>query len=451
MNPSSGHDSSVRPTVRRLYSLLIILLAPVVLAFALVRGLRDRSHWSNLRERFGWGLSAGGAPSIWLHAVSLGEVSAAASLVRALRARYPAIPFVLTTATATGRARAQALFGDEIGIRFLPYDTPGSVRRFMKRIRPRLAIIMETELWPNLLHECGLRGVPVVFASARLTPKSVARYRRIGTLIREALSANTLVAAQTPEDAERFITIGADRTRTHVIGNVKFDIELGGSIIEKGRQLRAQYLGSRPVWIAGSTHGGEDEQLLDAHVALQEGLAQTLLMLVPRHPQRFESVANLLEQRGIRFDRRSIADAVGPEVQVLLVDTVGELAALYAAADIAFVGGSLVPVGGHNLLEPAALGVPVITGPYNANSKEIARLLVQAGGAVEVQDAAALVEVLREFFADPVLRQQVGARGREFVERHRGSVARLLDLIGPLLAVPPPVAPLAAASPSTSC
>jgi 3-deoxy-D-manno-octulosonic-acid transferase len=436
--------------LRRLYSLLIILLAPWVLAWALVRGLRDRSHWSNLHERFGWGLVDGGAPSIWLHAVSLGEVTAAASLVRALRARYPEIPFVLTTATATGRARAQALFGDEIGIRFLPYDTPGSVRRFLKRIRPRLAIIMETELWPNLLHECRLRGVPVVFASARLTPKSVARYRRIGTLIREAFSANTLIAAQTPEDAERFIAIGADRTRTHVVGNVKFDIEVGGSIFEKGRQLRAQYVGPRPVWIAGSTHGGEEEQLLDAHCALQEVLAPALLMLVPRHPQRFESVANLLVRRGIRFDRRSIAAAVRPETQVLLVDTVGELAALYAAADIAFVGGSLVPVGGHNLLEPAALGVPVITGPYNANGKEIARLLVQGGGAVEVQDAAALVEVLRNFFADPALRQQVGLRGREFVERHRGSVARLLELISPLLAAPLPVAPRAAASPSAS-
>ncbi len=439
--------------MRRLYSLLIVLLAPLVFAIALFRGLRDRSHWSNLRERFGWGLFADGAPSIWLHAVSLGEVTAAASLVRALRARYPAIPFVLSTATATGRARAQALFGDEIGIRFLPYDTPGSVRRFLKRIRPRLAIIMETELWPNLLHECRRCGVPVVFASARLTPKSVARYRRIGALIRGALSENTLVAAQTPEDAERFIAIGADRSRTHVIGNVKFDIELGDSIIEKGRQLRARYIGPRPVWIAGSTHGGEEEQLLDAHAALQGGQAQALpaqalLMLVPRHPQRFESVSNLLVRRGIRFDRRSVADAVRPEAQVLLVDTVGELAALYAAADVAFVGGSLVPVGGHNLLEPAALGVPVVTGPYNANSKEIARLLVEGGGAVEVQDAAALVEVLRKFLADPALRQQVGARGREFVERHRGSVARLLDLIAPLLAAPPPVAPLpVAASP----
>jgi 3-deoxy-D-manno-octulosonic-acid transferase len=398
--------------------------------------MRDRSYWRNLRERFGWGPSIGSSRSIWLHAVSLGEVTAAAALVRALRTRYPEIPFVLSTATPTGRARAQTLFGGDIGIRFLPYDTRGSVERFLTRIRPRLAIIMETELWPNLLHECRLRGVPVVFASARMTAKSASRYRRLGTLFRAALATNTLVAAQTSEDAERFIAIGADRARTHLIGNVKFDMQPGDSLIEQGRQLRLHYIGARATWIAGSTHGGEEEQVLSAHSALLPELANALLLLVPRHPQRFDGVANLLAQRGIRFDRRSVARVVRPDAQVLLVDSVGELAALYAAADVAFVGGSLVPIGGHNLLEPAALGVPVITGPYNANSPEIARSLVQSGGAVEVADAKGLADVLRQFFADPAMRQRAGARGREFVELHRGSVARLIDLIDPLLAAP---------------
>jgi len=426
--------------MRRLYSLLMVLLVPAAFAVVLCRGLRDRSYWQNLREHFGWGPSIGSAPSIWLHAVSLGEVTAAATLVRALRARYPEIPFVLSTATPTGRARAQTLFGGDIGIRFLPYDTPGSVERFLKRIRPRLAVIMETELWPNLLHECRLHGVPVVFASARMTAKSASRYRRLGTLFRGALATNTLIAAQTSEDAERFIGIGADRARTHVIGNVKFDMQLGHSLIEQGRQLRLSYIGSRATWIAGSTHGGEEEQVLDAHAALLPEFANALLLLVPRHPQRFDGVANLLAQRGIRFDRRSVAQVVRPDAQVLLVDSVGELAALYAAADVAFVGGSLVPIGGHNLLEPAALGVPVITGPYNANSAEIARSLVQSGGAVEVADAKGLADVLRQFFADPAMRRRVGACGREFVELHRGSVARLINLIDPLLAAPRPVA-----------
>jgi 3-deoxy-D-manno-octulosonic-acid transferase len=423
--------------LRRLYSALMMLLAPAAFAIVLWRGLRDRSYWTNLGERFGWGRVAGNSPSIWLHAVSLGEVSAAAALVRALRAHHSTIPFVLTTATPTGRSRALALFGNDIDVRFLPYDTPGSVRRFLTRIRPRLGIIMETELWPNLLQGCRLRGVPVVLANARLSARSVSRYRRFGSLFSDAVATNTLVAAQSAEDAERFIAIGADRSQTHVIGNLKYDMQVEDSSIDKGRELRQQYIGARPVWIAGSTHAGEEEQVLDAHAALLLTLEHALLMLVPRHPQRFESVANLLVRRDVRFDRRSVGGAVRPEAQVLLVDSVGELATLYASADVAFVGGSLVPVGGHNLLEPAALGVPVITGPHNANSKDVARLLLQSGAAVEVADARALVEQLRRFFDDAAERQRAGVRGREFVERHRGSVARLLDLIEPRLAANP--------------
>jgi 3-deoxy-D-manno-octulosonic-acid transferase len=424
---------------------LTAVLAPLAFAAVLCRGLRDRRYWTGLLERFGWGPPVGGSASIWLHAVSLGEVTAAAVLVRALRARYPEIPFVLSTATQTGRARAQELFSDQADIRFLPYDTPGSVARFLTRIRPRLGIIMETELWPNLLHECRRRGVPVVFASARLTPRSLSRYRRFGTLFSDVWASNTLVAAQTAEDAERFIAIGAPRPGTHVIGNVKFDMQLGDAIIEQGRALRLRYLGPRPVWVAGSTHAGEEEQLLEAHAAVLHELADALLVLVPRHPQRFDSVSSLLTRNGIRFDRRSLAAAVRPDAQVLLVDTVGELAALYAAADVAFVGGSLVPVGGHNLLEPAALGVPVITGPYNANSREIARSLVETGGAVQVEGVPALSGALRRLFAGPALRERVGARGREFVDAHRGSVERLIELIDPLLAAPAPGEPRPAA------
>jgi 3-deoxy-D-manno-octulosonic-acid transferase len=437
--------------MRRLYSLLMVLLAPAAFAVVLCRGLRDRSYWQSLGERFGWGRTVRDSPSIWLHAVSLGEVAAAAALVRALRDRYPDIPLVLSTATPTGRAQAQALFGDKIDIRFLPYDTRGSVARFLNRVRPRLAIIMETELWPNLLYECRRRGVPVVLASARLAPKSVSRYRRLGTLFSGAVATTTLIAAQTSEDAERFLAIGAVRARTHIIGNVKFDMRLGDSIIEQGRELRRLLIGARPAWVAGSTHEGEEEQVLNAHEALCRTLPDALLLLVPRHPQRFESVANLLSRRGISFDRRSSAAAaaataaarVAPRAnaRVLLVDSVGELTALYAAADVAFVGGSLVPVGGHNLLEPAALGVPVITGLYNANSGDIARLLLEMGGAVQVADAPALTEALRRFFADPDLRQRMGGAGREFVEQHRGSVARLLKLIEPLLEALPEANP----------
>jgi 3-deoxy-D-manno-octulosonic-acid transferase len=424
--------------MRRLYSVLMMLAAPAAFAVVLARGLRDRAYWAAPWERFGFGRSLA-APSIWLHAVSVGEVSAAAALVRALRARHPGIPIVLSTATPTGRARAQSLFGTDVDIRYLAYDTPGSVHRFLARINPRVGVIIETELWPNLLHACRRSGVPILLASARLSPKSVSRYRRARALFGAAVAQNVTIAAQTTEDAERFIAIGADPARTRAVGNVKFDMQLGEKVFETGRMLRAEYLGKRPVWIAGSTHAGEEEQLLAAHAELKQAVAGALLVLVPRHPERFESVAHLLARRAERFDRRSAAAPVRAAADVLLVDTMGELVALYAAADVAFVGGSLVPVGGHNLLEPAALGVPVITGPHTANSGEIARELMLRGGAVGVADARTLANVLGQFFADPNMRQRVGACGREFVEAHRGTVARLIDVIDPLLVASAPL------------
>jgi 3-deoxy-D-manno-octulosonic-acid transferase len=420
--------------VRRLYSFCIYLLAPLAFAAVLWRGIRNRGYWQGLGERFGFGPPGGPAPCIWLHAVSLGEVSAAASLVRALRARHPDIPVILTTATPTGRARARALFGESADVRFLPYDTPGSVRRFLLRIRPRLAIIMETELWPNLYLQCERMGVPLVLANARLSAKSVSRYRRFGSLFRGVFSATKLIAAQTAEDAMRFSAIGAKPGLTHVIGNVKFDQDVGPATLDEGRALRSRYWGGRPTWIAGSTHAGEEEQVLSAHAALRSHLPQALLLLVPRHPDRFDSVAELLQGREFAFERRSLAKPVPMETPVVLVDTVGELAALYAAADVAFVGGSLVPVGGHNLLEPAALGLPVLTGPFNSNGQEIVRLLVEQGAAVQVADAQELAAWLARLLEDADQRRGAGEAGRRAVEANRGSVARLLELIEPLVA-----------------
>jgi 3-deoxy-D-manno-octulosonic-acid transferase len=414
------------------YGVLTRVAAPAVFAATLMRGARQPAYRMHLGERFGFGPYLD-APSLWVHAVSVGEVSAAAALVRALRARHPGMPCVLTTATPTGRAQAAALFGADVDVRFLPYDTPGAVRRFLARIRPRAAIIMETELWPNLLRECGRRGVPVLFASARLAARSVPRYRRFGTLFSAGVRG-AWVAAQSAADAERFVALGADPARTRVVGNVKFDMQLGEAVAEKGRELQLRYLGTRPVWTAGSTHEGEEELLLDAHTVLRRTVPGALLVLAPRHPQRFEGVAALLERRGLIFARRSGTQAVRAESQVLLLDTMGELTAFYAASDAAFVGGSLVPVGGHNLLEPASLGVPVITGPHTQNGSEIARLLIEAGGAFEVADGTALAAAAERLLADPALRERMGASARRFVESHRGSLGRLLALIEPLLA-----------------
>jgi 3-deoxy-D-manno-octulosonic-acid transferase len=444
--------------MRRLYSVLIYCAVPFAFAAVLWRGLRDRSYWQGLSERFGWGRRTSSTGNVWLHAVSLGEMSAAAPLVRALRSRYPQSPLVLTTATPTGRARARGLFGDTVDVRFLPYDTPGAVARFLDRIRPRLAVIVETELWPNLFGECERRGVPLVLASARLSAKSVARYQRLGRLFRGILSASSLIAAQTREDAERFIAIGAEAARTRVVGNIKFDMELRSGAIDQERRPRSSLGSARPTWIAGSTHAGEEEQVLAAHVQLlaaqvelQSEAPNALLLLAPRHPDRFEAVADLLSRRGLRFTRRSSGIVPDGATQVVLVDTVGELAALYGWADVAFVGGSMVPIGGHNLLEPAALGLPVLTGPYYSNSKDIALLLLQQGAALQVSDAQELAAALTRLLADPEERRRIGAIGRHIVESNRGSVARLLALIEPLLPGPLRSGPLPAARPSASC
>ena len=424
--------------MRFLYSWLIRCAVPFAFAAILWRGVRDRQYWQGLAERLGFG-AALPAPSIWLHAVSLGEMSAAAPLLRALRLRFPEIPLVVTTATPAGRARAAALFAQGADIRFLPYDTPGSVRRFLKRVRPRAAIIMETELWPNLLRECERGGIPVLLASARLSAKSVTQYRRFGSLFAGVFSKNLLVAAQSAEDAERFRSIGAAAERTVVVGNVKFDVSMDAGIDQAGRALRNAYAGTRPVWIAGSTHAGEEEPLLDAHALLLASIPNAVLLLVPRHKDRFAGVAELLARRGVKFARRSrmASGAQAPQLPsdapVLLVDTVGELATLYASADVAFVGGSLVPTGGHNLLEPAALGLPVLTGPSYFNGKEIAQLLLARGAALEVKSAPDLAAVLQRLLAAPGMREPIGTIGKEIIAENRGSVARLLALIEPWL------------------
>jgi 3-deoxy-D-manno-octulosonic-acid transferase len=290
--------------MRLVYSWLIRCAAPFAFAIVLWRGLRDRSYWQGLAERFGLGSSLA-SRTIWLHAVSLGEMSAAAPLLRALRSRYPQLTLAVTTATPAGRARARALLGDSVDVRFLPYDTPGSVRRFLARIRPRFAIVMETELWPNLFRECERRGVRVLLASARLSAKSVSRYRRLGNLFRGVFTKNVSVAAQSAGDAERFRSIGAAADQTHVTGNVKFDFQLDAGSSAAGRLLRATIGLTRPVWVAGSTHAGEEEQLLEAHALLQVHSPTALLLLVPRHKDRFAAVADLLTRRGIRFARRS--------------------------------------------------------------------------------------------------------------------------------------------------
>jgi 3-deoxy-D-manno-octulosonic-acid transferase len=415
-----------------IYNILVYLAAPAAVLMHLWRGFRDPSYRERLGERFGLGPAIAGE-NIWIHAVSVGEVQAAQPLIARLRERHPRYGILLTTVTPTGAARARLLFGDRVHLRYVPLDLPGSVRRFFERVQPRLAMILETELWPNLYGECGRRGVPLVLASARISPRSVGKYRRLVPLFRRTLSHGIVIAAQSEADAERFRSIGATPARTHVTGNIKFDFQPPAGIESQGRRWREQHAPGRPVWVAGSTHDGEEAVILDAHRRVLKQFPDALLVLVPRHPQRFEGVRELLDKRRERASNRSSGAPVLPETSVLLGDTMGELMTFYAAADVAFVAGSLVPIGGHNLLEPASVGKPVLTGPHNFNGEEIAQLLIDAGAAVCVADAEQLAHNVKGLLADARLRAMMGAAGRSVLDANRGALDRLLRLVDPLL------------------
>lgn len=409
-----------------------LLLAPLFCAVLWFRGLRDPRYRRNFAQRFGNG-EAMPEPSIWVHAVSVGEVNAAAVLVRTLHDRYPGIPLVVTTLSPLGDERARTLLGDRANVRYLPLDLPGSVGRFFDRVKPRIAVIFETELWPNLYHECGRRRVPLVLASARLSPRAMSRYRRFLSLFQEVLANRVTIAAQGENDAARFRSLGADPERTHVTGNLKFDFAVPANVKTKGAELRERYAAGRHVWVAGSTHAGEEAIVLDAHREVRKTHPGAILVLVPRHPQRFNEVAAWLEKQNVRFIRHSQPSARTPDLEVVLVDTLGELLDFYAMGDVAFVGGTLVEVGGHNLLEPAALGVPVLAGPHNFNSADVANMLVERGAALIVHDAQELAARVSVLLSSPAERARVGALGRECVEDNRGALDKLLGLIDPLM------------------
>ena len=411
------------------------IAAPLFSVVLLFRGLRDRSYWHHFGERFGGGESLE-QQCIWVHAVSVGEVQAASALVNTLRERYPDIPIVVTTFTPTGAGRARALFRDRAHVRYLPFDLPGAVRRFFKKVKPRIAVIFETELWPNLYHECGRRRVPLVLASARISARSVGRYRRLGALFRETLAQGVVIAAQGEADANRFRSLGSDPGSTYVTGNLKFDFSVPADIGERGRVLREYYAPGRQVWVAGSTHGGgEEDALIEAQKLVRSRLPNALLVMAPRHPNRFGEVAAQLVSRGVRFIRRSQTPAAGAigEADILLLDSLGELLDFYAAGDVAFVGGSLVPIGGHNLLEPAALGMPILTGPHNSNSAEAARLLISSGAAQVAENPQDLADKVVALLKDPEGRARMGKEGRAFVEANKGALQKLLGLVIPLI------------------
>ena len=423
--------------LRWLYNLCIHLVAPFALLSIAWRGRRNPLYRGRLWERLGFVPRSGEAAPIWLHAVSVGEVQAATPLLRALQQRYPSQPLVVTTATPTGAQRVAALASAQLRHCYFPYDLPSAVRRFLDRTRPRLAIVLETEVWPNLLRECARRQIPVVVASARLSEKSVRRLGWAAGLFADVLGSNVTIATQSAADAQRFEQLGAARERLRVTGNLKFDLHIAPELRAQGAQLRRAQFAERSVWVAGSTHEGEEDVVLDAHQQLCQSQPDALLILAPRHPNRFEQVHERLAARGIACVRRTSGMQISPQTRVLLLDTLGELLLFYAAADVAFVGGSLVPVGGHSLLEPAALGLPVLTGPHNFNAADVARLFLESGAAWQVDAAEPLYAALARLSSSSSERTAMGERALALVVSNRGTLERLMLLIEPLLAAAP--------------
>lgn len=414
--------------MRYLYSYLFYLLLPFAFLRLLWRSRRAPHYRKRWAERLGFSPYKLDA-CIWVHAVSVGETIAAVPLIKALKESYPNLPLVVTNMTPTGAERVKAAFGDSVLQVYIPYDVPDAVGRFLDRIHPKVAIVMETELWPNLFAACKERHIPLVLTNARLSAKSAKGYSWIKSLTREMLLSLDVLASQGFADAARFVELGMTKNKITVTGNLKFDIELPPSLASKSELLREKIGKTRLIWIAASTHPTEEEIILAAHKKVLATLPDVLLILVPRHPNRFDAVSALIEQQGFKGARRSLDQAVDDTTQVYLSDTMGELLLMYSVCDVAFVAGSFAPIGGHNVLEPAVLGKPVITGPHLFNFAEITEMLLHAQGMVKVQDGVALAEEVTRFLKDENLRHVIGGNGLRVVEANRGSLKKQVDLI----------------------
>jgi 3-deoxy-D-manno-octulosonic-acid transferase len=410
-----------------LWSFVVYLLMPYAVGNLVWRGLRYPAYWHRWPERFGFVAPLPGVRTIWVHAVSVGEVRSSAPLILALADRYPQHRLVVTTMTPTGSAQVRELCGDRVTHCYVPYDLPDAVRRFLDRVHPEVAVIAETEFWPNIFGECGRRRIPLLLVNGRVSQASLRGYLRVPNLTRSMLANADLLCAQTRVDAQRLRNLGVAESLIRVTGNLKFDVALPARLLDEAQSLRDAWGRSRPVLIAASTHRGEERKVLDAFARLKARFPELLLVLVPRHPERFQAVARLCGRRGYAVARRSQTPGALPSgTDILVGDTMGELQRLYAASDVAFIGGSLVPHGGQNLLEACAVRVPVVFGPHMFHFEEISAMALERGAARQVLDVDGLVDALTLYLEQPELKRAAGAAAYSLVTENRGALERTL-------------------------
>ncbi len=414
----------------KLYSLLLPLLIPVVILHLLIRGLKNPDYFRRWGERFGFNKINPDSPVIWVHAVSVGEARAAVPLINELFNRYPDTPVLVTTMTPTGSTEVLRQLGDRVLHCYVPYDLSWSVNRFLNQLKPCLAVTLETELWPNIFNGCNQRGIPIVVANARMSESSMRGYLRFEKLTRSTLEQVSLIAAQSRADARRLRRMGAPSEIISITGSIKFEIKLPASLREAAESLRRDFGSMRPVWIAASTHDDEEKKVLVAFRELRRSYPDLLLLLVPRHPERFVAVAKISRRDGFKTMLRSeLQGPVAEDIEVIVADSMGELLKLYTASDVAFVGGSLVPVGGHNVLEACAVGLPVIFGPHMFNFDEISQLTLSREAGIQVDSTHDLVAAVATYLDDANLRFETGEKGKKLVQQNRGALERTSELI----------------------
>jgi 3-deoxy-D-manno-octulosonic-acid transferase len=413
----------------QLYSALWYLALPFVLMRLAYRAKKAPAYGDRIAERFGFFDYDSGKEAIWVHSVSVGETLAAAPLVKLLQKKYPECQLVVTTMTPTGSERVKALFGESVFHVYAPYDYPGAVKRFYKKIKPKVGIIMETELWPNTLKIAKSQHVPMILANARLSERSAKGYQKAGLVAQEMMGCLSLIAAQNATDAERFKSIGASDDQVFVTGSIKFDVQVAEDLPQKGYELRKQLGDDRDVLIAASTHEGEESQLLDIYQQLKRVLPELLLVIVPRHPERFRAVEQLISRRNLSYVKRSKGGVCSESTDVYLGDTMGEMMLMYQASDVVFVGGSLIEHGGHNPMEPAALGKPILTGPHTFNFEDVMKLMSQAGAVKEIQNSIELMSQVQKLFSDGELYQTMSKASIDVVKKNQGALNYLGELI----------------------